>query len=236
MKKFGEYINETGRKASPKMLTISNLVKLLDNDKNWETYKSGILDFFERGSYSKDYGVSYDVMAMMFKDDSSWEEEYQYDLKKAVWTNVDKRLRASLKKLNKEYIISKSECYKEMKIALENGGDIFDDIVYAILDSKKNSGVKITYPKFNNYRDVESWMDSYNVTKSLKNNCSKDNICLLMTEGIQSISITKEDADEYISIGGRTSTWTVGHKIDIITYTTNKVLSFEVSKSETNRV
>jgi len=57
MKTFKEYINE----AAPKMLTVANLVKFLDNEKNWDENKESISDFFERG-YDKYYGVSHEIL------------------------------------------------------------------------------------------------------------------------------------------------------------------------------
>ena len=254
MDKFSDYINEvagrakmggraksggriTGKSRSPrppaiKMLTIGDLVKILKIQKNWDKYQESIISFFEKGDWSKGDYVSYDVLELMH-DSDDYQDEYEYEYKKSVHATIDKRLRGALKKLDKEFIVSKGACYKEIKSALQPDGNIFDDIVYAILDSKKNAGVKVEYPELKHYRDVEIWMEDYNFTYTMSNKCSKDDLCLLMTEGIESISISKEDASEYISVGGRTSTWTSIYKVDIVTYSTNKVISFEVSKTDT---
>lgn len=228
------FLNE--RSSAPKMLTIGALVKVLKDDKKWKEVQDHISSFFEDGSWSKGDYVTSTILELMYGDDWGWQDDYDLPNKKATWATADKRLRGALKKLDKEYIISKADCYKRIKQALSNDGDIFSDIIYAIRDTKKNSGVKVKYPKFNNYRDVESWMNEFRFTDSLARSCSKDDICLLMSEGIDSISITEIEHDEYISASSRTSTWTIEYKVDIVSYTTNKVLSFNIEKSTTDRL
>jgi len=240
--KFANYLNElkstkSGRaKAySAKMLKATELTKLLKDDKFWEEHKEAISQFFEDG-FKKDYGVSYDIMEMMHPDDFSWQEEYGYDLKKTVHSNIDKRLRSALKKLDKEYIIDKASCYKQIKDALSEDGDIFENIVHSILEGNKKGTVQVQYPKLDNYRAVENWMKDFNFTGTLAHSTSKDDICLLMTEGIESITISKDSGEEHISVGGRTSTWTFSFQVDIVTYSSKKVISFEIDKTETNRL
>jgi len=229
---MGKTKTRSHRPPAIKMRTIGDLVKFLKIQKNWDKYQEDIISFFENGAWSKGDYVSYNILELMH-DSDDYQDEYEYEYKKSVHTTIDKRLRGVLKKLDKEYIVSNGACYKEIKSALQPDGNIFDDIVYAILDSKKNAGVKVEYPKLKYYRDVERWLNDYDFTYTMSNKCSKDDLCLLMTEGIESISISKEDSNEYISVGGRTSSWTSVYKVDIVTYSTNKVISFEVSKTDT---
>jgi len=79
-------------------------------------------------------------------------------------------------------------------------------------------------------------MKDFNFMKELFDAAPKDTLCLLMTEGIDHINVSKSKGNENISVSGRTSAFTVSYEIEIITYSTNKVINFNISKTTVDRI
>ena len=233
--KFSDYINEAPGTKTIKMRTAGDLTKFLADDKNWDKYKDIISGFFEDRSWSKGDYVSYDILEL-FMPNHEWEEEYDFAYKKTTWSNVDKRLRDALKKLKKEYVISAGECYKETKKAMGPDGDITGDVIRKLLDGYKKGTVKVKYPELEYYIDAESWIKDFRVMKELAGAAPKDTLCLLTTEGISHINVSESRGNENISVGGRTSAYTISYDIEIITYSTKTSIKFSVSKTEVNRI
>ena len=246
MKTFSEYINE-GMKKHPvrnggrsgrstiKMMSASDLTKVLADEKMWDEYKDAISKFFEDGSWSKGDYVSYDILDL-FIPNHEFEEDSDFGYKKTTWVNADKRLRSALKKLKKEYVISTGECYKEMKDAMGPDGDITNEVIRNLLEGYKKGTVKVEYPELNYYTDAENWVKDFNFMKELFDAAPKDTLCLLMTEGIDHINVSESKGDENISVGGRTSALTISYEVEIIIYSTNKFINFTVSKTTVNRI
>jgi len=229
---FRSFVNE-----SPlKMKTNSTIVKELSDDKNWHEYSEAISDFFEAGAWKKDYTtVNYQIMNLIMTD-SSWESDYNFDQKKTTWSRVDKKLRAVLKKLNKEYIIDKGKLYNELKKELDNDTELFDYIAGKILKEYKRGNIKVSYPEFKYILDVDNWMKDFTFMRTLKSAASKDVLGLLITDGIFGITIKEGKGGEHISVSNRTSANTSAYDVEILTYSDKKSIKFTVSKTSVNRI
>jgi len=221
--------------AKVKAITNSNLVKLLSSENGWRENEEIIASFFAKGDFDKEDGVDYDVMELIYGPEWQYGTDSELNYKKSTWTSIDKKFRAVLKKLDKEFIISKGECYKEIKDAVNPEGNIFDDVIYKILKANKKD-IDVSYPSLENYRDVENWLKDFGFSRSILDQLSKDEICLIMEEGIGSIKISEISGKEHISVGSRTSSITSGYSIEIITYSTKKKLVINISKTSVNGI
>lgn len=219
-----------------KMATGAKLAEYLSIEENFNKYKSAITSFFENGF---DGYMGTDIMVLVFTEttgDYSWENEYELSLKKSTYTKAYKRLSLALKKIGKEDLIDFAENYTLAKNSLVEDENTYNDIVSKIYEASKENRIGFSYPSIKYFRDSEDWMKKVDFIPALKKAASKEDLLDIYFNGVKSISISDTKSDEYISISGRTSTWSSKNVITLVIYGNEKTLTFEVSTSETNRI
>jgi len=212
-----EILESTG-----KMRVIKELVDFLKEDNRWEDYKEDIADvlFDEYDNY-----ISINIMDMMFKD---YDDGDYYRLnKKSNFVTFKKRLISALKKLKILDEFKIFECRKKLEDAIKPDGEIFEYLAYKISNNKE-------YAKqfnINRTSQAEKWLIDYHLPSVLEEYEDKDKLCLLFTEGIESIKIEQTNYDEFISIGSRASVTTEEYKVTIITDMSKEKIEFTLWKN-----
>ena len=199
---------------------INDIVKDIKNMSN-EDLRT-IYDELDRGYMSEDV---YELTIVP----GEYNEYYDDRDKPSILKKAKSQLEKAMKKIGFEYEIqSCRNSYLKSFVKEES------EYIQGKFPNKK-----VGIYDFNDWRVREDFDKKYDVTVGLKRVLEKvlpAEVCDFKSSGITKIDIKNKKSEEYISVRGRTSSWTFEYEITVYVFNSNKKYQYIVSRTETSRL